>query len=178
MQERINLFLSPEEVAKIESEFKPGQVPESIWYEHLRLNAIVTVEITPYKIVDGQIMIYMEKRPERDRYYPDLYHMPGTMVNGSDEDLESAINRVKTKEVGSFITGDTEQIAAYYRSTPRGKEGVFQYLMQVYEGGSPQNWFNADNLPENTIPAHKEMIALSVARIRAKGQKRQIAVFE
>lgn len=178
MHERIHQFLSAEEIAKAENSFEPGRVPEAIWYEHLRLNAVVTVEITPYKIVNGKIMVYMEMRPQTDRYYPGLYHTPGTMVNGNDISLEMAIDRVKSKEIGTFITGDVEQIAAYFRKTPRGNEGVFQYLLQVYEGGNTENWFDVEDLPQNTIPAHKEMIALSVAKIRAKGQKRQIAAFE
>ncbi len=178
MSERLTGHISTEEVAKAEQSYEPGRVPEPVWYEHIRLNAVVTVEITPYKIVDGKIFVYMEKRPESDKFYAGQYHMPGTMVNGNDQDLESALNRVKRKEIGSFVSDEPEQIAAYYRTTPRGNEGVFQFLMKVYEGGDPNNWFDVENLPLNTITAHKEMVAKSVNVIKTKGQKRQIVSFE
>lgn len=158
--------VTPEEVAEMERSYTPGNVPEAVWLEHLRLNAIVAVEIIPYRVIDGKVKVYMTRRPTNDRYYPNQLHTPGTMCNGNDKALESAIQRVREGEIPKFITGKPEEVTVIYRSTPRGVEAAFVYSAEVFEGGNPEDWFDAENLPEDTIEHHKEMIQISLKKIK------------
>jgi hypothetical protein len=161
---------SNEEIAEAERRFVPGKVPIEIWYEHMRLNGSVTIELNLYRVVDDKIQFYMTRRPETDPFYPNQLHMPGTMLTGADTSAEDAIRRIKNKEVPWLIMDEPKNISAYIRKTPRGTEGVFMFTAQVYSGGSPDKWFDAENLPEDTVENHKHMAKISLEAIRKARQ--------
>jgi hypothetical protein len=156
---------TPEEVARTEQTYEPGRVPEVVWLEHLRLNAIVAVEIIPYKIVDGKVKVYMIRRPTNDPFYPNQLHTPGTMCNGNDKTIEDAVQRVMNEEISEFTTDRPEEIDTLYRSTPRGVEGAFIFSTRVIDGGNPENWYDAENLPKDTIEHHQEMIKIVLPKL-------------
>jgi hypothetical protein len=159
---------TPDQVARAERTYDPGRVPEEVWMEHLRLNAVVTAEVTPWKVEDGKIKVYMTRRPASDPLYANQLHMPGTMCNGSDKTMAMAIQRIKDKEMQGFEGEEPENVDSLYRDTPRGPEGAFIYLMKVTKGGKPEDWFDAENLPEDTIDHHKEMIKIILPKIKSR----------
>lgn len=155
MKERIP---TPSEIASAEQTYQPGKIPEDVWFEHMRLHAVATIETTPYRIVDGHIQVFMVRRPPTDKYYPNMLHVPGTMCNGNDTSLEDAYERVREKEFPELIIDKPKFIFNLFRKTPRGSEYAAVYATRVLSGGNEENWFNTDNLPEETIPQHKTMI--------------------
>ncbi len=159
---------TPNQVANAEKTYIPGQVPEEVWMEHLRLNAVVTAEITPWKIEDGIIKVYMTRRPANDPHFANQLHMPGTMCNGNDKTMATAIQRIKNKELVGFVADEPENVDSLYRDTPRGPEGAFIYLMKVTSGGNPEDWYDAENPPEDTIEHHKDMIKLALPKIKGR----------
>jgi hypothetical protein len=167
-----------EEVTEYLESLEPGKMPENVWLQGLRLNAAVTFEAIPYRITDGKIQIYMLKRPATDPLFSNMFHTPGTMCRGNDNTLDDAFNRLKTDELSELKIDRPEQIETFYRVSPRGKEAVFMHLVKVFEGGNPENWYDADNIPQNTVQVHVDMIKKCVIAINKKGQKRQTCAFE
>jgi hypothetical protein len=167
-----------EEVTRFMSLLEPGREPEGVWLQGLRLHAVATFEAIPYRITDGKIQVYMIKRPATDPLFSNTFHTPGTMCSGSDNTLEDAFQRLKTDELSELKIDNPEQIEAFYRVSPRGNEAVFMHLVKVFEGGNPENWYDADNIPLNTTQVHVDMIKKCVKAINKKGQKRHNWAFE
>ncbi len=132
---------------------KPGFLPEPLFNEMQRINHCVAVELLFIK--NGKILL--EKRPPNDRFWPNMYHIPGTMVKGN-EDVEQALRRLLYQNLEEY-EGNLEVTVnrCYDWNTKRGR--IFHILFTVYGEVSPRGkLFSMKKLPLNIIDYHKTLI--------------------
>jgi hypothetical protein len=104
--------LAPEQHAEIAAahlgRLQPGRQPLTLFSELARLVVLPTIEIIPLRQVNGQPEVLMAKRPDNDRYWPSLWHLPGVVVLATDpathfRDLSGTTNRIFEKELGGAV---------------------------------------------------------------------------
>lgn len=129
--------------------YKPGYLPEPIFFEMCRLNTLIAVEIL---VKDGD-RIYLEERD--DKYFGSVLHIPGTIVRGN-ESVDDAYYRLRNELLGERIQ-IIEQVnydKVCFKETPRGN--VLHFL-KIVDTGLDTN-YSIKRLPKNTLNYHRAVL--------------------
>ena len=144
--------------AKLLRLYRPGYLPEPIFFEMCRLNTLSSVEIIIRK--SGSDRVFLEER--NDKYFGNVWHIPGTMVRGN-ESPDDAFYRLAETLIGK-ISKSKEPIAhnfSYYHKTKRGS--IMHHV--VFADGGDTNCgvnglkdFSLKRLPKNTLNYHRNIL--------------------
>jgi|SRR3989344_7736466 len=145
-----------------------GGIPNGIF--HALMPKIVSVPIEPCVFNDdGQILLI--PRPQSDPEYPGCHHSPGTVLR-DNENVAQAIDRLVKGELGCPI-GDL--VRRQWREVPRGTgvgENPTRHEIALVHTcvikGRPRHgqFFDLDNMPDNLLTHHREMIKAVVNESR------------
>ena len=129
---------------------EPGHLPEPIFFEMCRLNTLVSVEVA--SIVDGRILLLHRN----DKHFGDVEHIPGTMVRGN-EIPEEALARLLDSEFAN--EGEGIEILDKIIYTERTPRGIIVHLLHITNAiEEPDHMYSMDDLPENTLNYHRQII--------------------
>lgn len=134
--------LSPEILAQIAAEclarLEPGRQPLPLFAQLGRHVVLSTVEVAP--LVDGgrEMGVVMTRRPGDDPWWPNQWHVPGTVLLPTDDmtgphDYSGPLERVFTGELGENVssTGSAVLFDVKRRTGPRGHELTSQVWSTV-----------------------------------------------
>jgi hypothetical protein len=136
-----------------------------------------TMELLPVRRSEnGEVEVLLTQRPADDPYWPNEWHIPGTVIRASDNegtDFLSGVERVMQNELHGTIKmiGKPQYVGMKFWDVARGREldQIFYFETDakdtdVIEG----KFFSADNLPESTMVHHKVMIPEIVTVVKSK----------
>jgi hypothetical protein len=140
-------------------------IPQRIFDVFQKVFGCASLEVVPIRYSeDGEIEVFMTKRPENDTYWPNEWHIPGTMVFAWDwfsgNKFDVAWKRLKKKEIIQDSNGSANQVDTLFLNTKRGAETAIIHNL-VFKGPTKSDggkWHKISELPENIIEHHKEIV--------------------
>lgn len=141
------------------------RLPTEIFNQFQKVFGGTSLEVVPIRYdTDGKIEVFMLKRPADDPYWPDRFHVPGTMVFAWDwfegNGLKKPWQRIEDKEKIPTSKGVLMEVETKLLDTKRGLETalvnnlVFSGPVSV-DGGE---WFKIDELPKNLVDHHRVIL--------------------
>lgn len=157
-----------------------GFLPEEIFTQMARLAVINTVEVgfvRPIYEIGQPQQVLLTQRPSTDKFWPNQWHVPGSVVRASDpveheHDYDMAISRVKDEIGGGLeLIGNPQEFETLRRTGPRGSEITVRMIADAT--GDPQNgeFFDAVDVLKNPpkgglLGTHDDAIAKIAAAQR------------
>lgn len=149
-----------------------------------KLAVIHTVEVGLVKPAEeGNFSVLLTQRPPTDHFWPNQWHIPGSVVRptdpvGHEHDYDAAISRVLS-EVGSGIhlVGDPREYETVRRIGNRGSEVTVRLVAEVDGRPSDGAFFNASDVLRNPpegglVESHHEAIkGLTAAYRRSRSAR-------
>lgn len=141
-------------------ELEPGFLPLPIFEQIARLVRLPIVDVIPIKKVENKIFVGLLKRPSDDLWWPDAWHLPGTIFRSTDT-LKTAQWRLINEEIKAK-EGKINYVNFLVHQSERGTELILIYKMEncLLANNSPINWFQEDKLPVKMIESEKKVIEL------------------
>jgi ADP-ribose pyrophosphatase YjhB (NUDIX family) len=131
---------------------KPGYYKQSLFEQMCRLNTLLSIEI----VCSTDKKILLKERD--DKFFGKVWHIPGTMVRGN-ENLEVALERLLEEEIPSGKYEFKMSIDhVYFQKTPRGNIFHLVFRMKPISKKLMKKMKDKDNLPENTLEYHRDLI--------------------
>lgn len=153
------------------SKLERGFLPLEIFNQVARLTRLPTVVVVPIRKEETKLEISLIKRDENDLWWPNKFHLPGTVFRSTDT-IEEAINRVLINEL-EIISSDTPIYIDYIENqTTRGADVVFIHFVEncVFKDTAEVSWFSIDNLPENIVESEIIVINTLVEDYNSKSE--------
>lgn len=147
---------------------KKGKLPKPVFEGAFNVLPGVAYEVVALNDDwGGRPRVFLTKRDENDKYWPGMWHCPGTMIFNNDfldDRLSGAWERLRTTEFGSKELGNPDRVRVLFLNTTRGKEVAVVHLLMV--PGDLQNgrFFSTADLPENLINHHRSIIGAALRR--------------
>jgi hypothetical protein len=131
---------------------KPGYYKQSLFEQMCRLNTLLSVEV----VCSTEKKVLLIER--KDKFFGNVWHIPGTMVRG-DENIELALARLRQDEFPNGKYSFNKAINhVYFQTTPRGNIFHLVFVMKTKSKKIMNRMKDKDNLPENTLEYHRELI--------------------
>ena len=146
-QSLINLF----------KKIQPGYLPFEIFAQLARVVATPIIEIMPFR-QNHKTEILLTRRASDDNFWPGLWHVPGTIVRGSDVDLNEAFDRVLIKELRGVKTTKPVLVQSALRKSERGRESAQIFWVEVEDEPDVGQFFDVEALPDDIIQIQLEFI--------------------
>lgn len=157
-----------------------GVLPEELFTQMGRLIVLSTVELGMVRPLDesGRTKILLTQRPSNDRFWPNQWHVPGSVVRADDpvkhdHDYDAAISRIRDEVGGTLaIIGKPHEFETIRRTGPRGSETTTRVVAET--SGDPLNgeFFDVvdvlDNPPKGGLIENHDV---AIARIAAAQKK-------
>lgn len=135
------------------------------WVENLPTDAF-ELAITQ-KVESGRQIILM-RRPWDDKHWPNMWHMPGTVVRQGDTQWKCYSRVMNTELHPSVSLGTPNHVCTVIFPKGEGKNrcrrgqetALLHHVEFKHECTFDGHWFPIDNLPDGTIPFHRTMIGM------------------
>jgi hypothetical protein len=157
-----------------------GFLPHSLFIAVAAKVTMPTMELVPVRWnKDGEVEVLLTQRPDDDPYWPNQWHMPGTVIRASDNegtDFSSGMERVLQNELHGKIRmiGKPQYVGMKFWDVARGREldQVFYFETDATDEDVVEGkFFLANNLPESTMAHHKIMIPEIATAFKAQSGK-------
>lgn len=118
---------------------------------------LVSIQAVVLRQQEGRMQVLLTKRPKNDEHWPEMYHVPGTIVRSSDE-LSLNFSSIPAPSIRARLSDELGM--EIYKSEllftcpfvgARGKEISFVYLVRVGEQEGLGEFFDVNKLPETFI---------------------------
>lgn len=153
-------------VVKTFSKFRPGHLPQDVFYEVARTTVTPVIEVVPLRRgVDASVRALLFKRSASDKNWPDMHYIPGTIITANDS-LESALHRVLNGCLTNVETTDPIFVKNTMCATKRGVEIALVYFVEVKEEPLEGSLHDILCLPEKIIEGHKDFIGFAADKFR------------
>jgi hypothetical protein len=149
-----------------------GFLPFDLFIAFASKVVMPTMELLPVRRSEsGDIEVLLTQRPGDDPYWPNEWHIPGTVIRASDNegtDFSSGVKRVMQNELHGTIhmIGRPQYAGMKFWDVARGREldQMFYFETNTKDADVVEGkFFPANNLPETTMSHHKIMIPEIVA---------------
>ena len=136
-------------------------IDQERFYEICNLMVLPAFLLVPLVVTDqGELQVVLIRREPTDRFWPNLYHIPGTILRKGDT-FASAYGRIIREDLHfPEIIDEPKFVANLTNSTQRGEAVSMIYWLQI---GKKTNGdvFNWHNLPKDMIPEHREIVQIA-----------------
>ncbi len=159
MKNRINL------IAKELAKYRGKLLPLPIFLEIYKLIVPATIEMAPIYFKNNKLKILLTKRGQNDPTWPNLYHLPGTVIRTTDKigNLNDAFKRILISELKNIeIIGSPIFIGPMFRNLGRGKEITLLCWVRLKQKPKFGKLFPIDKLPKNIIKPQIKFIKIAV----------------
>lgn len=136
---------------------EPGFLNESLFNQVARLGVLSYLEYLVFRTNKNKVEVILTKRSSEDKFWPNLYHNPGTVLRPNDKDMSfvSALERLNTeygyKLPEPFFAG------MWFEQLERGK-GLGIICWQEIEDVENLQYFDITKLPTNMIKGQARYI--------------------
>lgn len=146
-------------------------LPPELFYFIAGAFPMVAVETVAWRLPRsrGGIEVLLSRRPPLDPFWPNLWHVPGTIVRNHEE-FTAGFRRIE-HEIGAAFSGTPQFVRAInFSRTKRGHVISLVFTGQLKNAPSAGTFFPTRDLPRDFIPEQKEIIA-AVAQFVRRRQK-------
>ncbi|MDB5166507.1 MAG: hypothetical protein JWM37_579 [Candidatus Saccharibacteria bacterium] len=153
--------------AAVLNKLEPGYLPPEIFFAVARLCVLTTVEMVPLRMRNGRVEVLLTRRPADDPNWPDMLHVPGTILRPSDEEnnYHSAFDRIFQDELpGITVISRPQFLETRFHQVQRGRESALIHYVEV-AGTTPE----AEYYPVALLPP--EIIDHQVSFIKSAADR-------
>ena len=136
-----------EHIAKIPA----GFLDPELFNQIARLGVLTYIELIAFRQMNNAIEVLLTKREPSDKFWPNMYHNPGTVLRPSDQDFTfaDAIQRLESDEYKTKLS-EPNFAGFWFEQLERGKG--FGVVSWVELNDCPAGeYFDINNLPSNLI---------------------------
>lgn len=168
---------SPTEVAEYLRSFEGELLPTPVFNAIAETMALPYVELVIFSAnARHQDQVLMSRREANDAYFPNLWHVPGTMLRASDvtfrgNDLNVAIKRLLDDELQGLEVTHLTFTGFHFHRVARGVGLSLIHIALATGNPSVGQFFGVNHLPNDMIPEQAQFIYKAV---RDKPWRRQI----
>ncbi len=154
--------LTPQEIAScvaILRRLEPGILPLEIFNQVARLVCLPMVDVVPMKYEGLGLSIGLVEREEDDLWWPNLWHLPGTVLRSTDT-VETAIQRLMDSEI-AIKTSSAQVFRGFsVHRSERGSGLILIYTIEncLFKKTSAVKWFSIDHLPKEFVSSESYVI--------------------
>lgn len=142
-----------EQLVELLRDCTPGNLSEPVFEAIARVAVYPAVEVIPYRRKGREIEVGLLKRPQDDRHWPGMWHLPGTVLRPTDASLHDAFERLYADEFEPPNESQPEfmgvGMVAYRRGTGLTIEHALRFDMKTQD--TKLSFFNINDLPVNFI---------------------------
>ena len=127
---------------------------------------VMGLEAVVLREFDGRLEVLMTARPDNDLIanWAGKWHIPGTILR-NEETFEDGFLRLGKREFGAKLVNIRFVYLHFPRTGDRGSNLQLVHVADIEENQYPLGtWFNVEELPENAIDGHHEIIREVVRR--------------
>jgi len=144
-----------------------GFIPYDLFVEFNRLKVTITIEVVPLCLdQNGEVNVVLFNRGPDDRWWPNLYHTPGTCLISDDVPSSDewglptrAFDRLKTGELKDLkLVSEPIFVNTLSHQVRRGPESVHVYIQTVEYDPKMDCFFKVSSLPQNIMDHQIGMI--------------------
>ncbi len=138
-----------------------GSIPYDIFVEICRLTVAPVIDIVPIVILDNQPEVILIKRPQSDKCFSGLYHIPGSVLNPTDKkgSFETIFERIYKKDMKGIKPIVPPQFIDFnFYESNRGSEFSLLHWALFPKNITDFESFSFDDLPKDVIPHQIEFI--------------------
>jgi len=144
-----------------------GFLPEELFLAVAEKVTMPTMEVAPVRrTANDRVEVLLTQRPANDPYWPNGWHIPGTVIRSTDNegtDFLSGVNRVLEGELKGVVRmkGELQYVGMKFWDVARGREldQLFYFETDTKDEELMEGrFFSTDNLPSTTLEHHKIMI--------------------
>jgi hypothetical protein len=142
---------------------KMDKIPHPVFNEILGTIPGTALEVVPLHVdKNGDISVFLTKRDKEDKFWPDMWHSPGTIVINKDESekegFEKAWERLKKDELMRDRLSSPIPVSVKFLKTKRGMEVAYIHFVLVPDDLVGGKYFRVDSLPKSLIDHHLTII--------------------
>lgn len=141
-----------------------GFLPKQLFYAIAEKTVTSTVEMMVLRSNDGIVEILLTQRPSDDLYWPNAWHIPGTVLLSTDSEgsYESAFSRIFDGELDGKVTllSEPSRVITKFWDNKRGREldQVFFVDVLVSDVGSEDGeFYPIDSLPDGLLEMYSHI---------------------
>lgn len=154
--------LTPQQISdcsQILSQLQPGLLPLEIFNQIARLMRLPTVILIPVKKEDSKLFIGSVKREANDLWWPNLWHLAGTVFRSTDT-MQDALTRLLHHELGIEKSDAPIFRNFLVHTSKRGAEILFIHSVEncQLKADSEMQWFSIDDLPADFLETEKNAV--------------------
>lgn len=153
------------QATEVLSRLTKGFLPFPLFLQVTRLMTTPTMEVAPIRMRGDEPEVFLTQRPVDDPYWPNGWHIPGTVIRSTDEpeSFKSGFDRVLRDELGPAFSYVNQPVfvGMKFWDVLRGRELDMLHFVDVEVDESrplPGKFFTLDELPETSLAHHKIMI--------------------
>ncbi len=139
---------------------RTGLLPLGYFYLLSRLVPMPAVELVVYRMQEGEPEVLLTKRSADDPHWPNLWHLPGTILRNGDS-MEKVWKRLSGEVSVSALPGTPEPKTFELSNNERGWGSHTYHILRVDASWvlGEGRFFPLEHLPEETVLHHKEHLA-------------------
>ena len=116
---------------------------------------------------DGGEEVYLTQRDTNDTAYPGAWHCPGSILRRGEQPADVAKRLAKKEYLVPIV--DFKKVDEFFYQESRGWFCSFIYLIQTEREPEAGAWFSVDDLPDQVVPHHRDVIIPRAAAALKKG---------
>ncbi len=148
------------ELVGLLNECTPGYLSKEVFDAVARVSVYPAIEMIPYRFIEGIITVGLLQRPPDDTFWPNQWHIPGTVLRPIDQKLEDAFDRLFANEFKKPKGATPELFSVNIVPYKRGNGLTLEHMLNfsnIQENGD-LSFFSIDELPSNFIEEQKPII--------------------
>jgi len=143
-----------------------GVLPRELFFAISHKTVLSSIELLPIRTnTEGQPEVLLTQRPADDPYWPNMWHIAGTILRPTDQigNFSSAFSRLFDEEFeGQLETiADPQYAKTEFLDTGRGRVNDRVYFVEIANKDisfASGKFFSPDALPENLIDHYDKLI--------------------
>lgn len=102
--------------------------------------------------------VLLTRRSPDDITWPNMYHVPGTVLRPTDNSFEDAMSRLYVDELAGFELSSPQFVGAHFNHYARGTGVGFEYYASVMNEPTNGTFFNVTDLPDDLIVEQRAIL--------------------
>lgn len=116
---------------------------------------LVTIEMVPLRrTTNGEVEVLLVQREADDPYWPNMYHVPGTVLRASDAagSYEDAFKRILQGELqGTATSGQPQHLKDLFHQVKRGRELALVHYIAISDEPVVGTFYPVSALPDTIV---------------------------
>lgn len=149
-----------EQIAEQLKDIPAGFLQQDLFNQIARLGVLSYIELLVYRMNDGQVEVLLTRRAPDDKFWPNMYHNPGTVLRPNDSTMSftSAINRlIKDEYANQAINNGPYFAGLWFDQLERGK-GLGIIAWTELDSCPVGSFYPINQLPEAMIKGQANYI--------------------